>query len=272
MNKLITTSSAALSALFLITGCSSDDGGSGITVPANAATIGASNAFTLVQRATTTGYAITEATEGNSIPNGLADCSPTGSSTNNIIVSGDLFTTLSESTSGTVTLNDCGTYVNGIPDTYFIDGTLTISYIESINIATDDITSTGTIIGNNIGLTITDMATPTDTVTVNSLNTRRTSSTDFFSGTGTYTVTSQFSYDSRGLKEGFFVQTTTPLEGVIDWWGTSCPTKGVVLVTGAAGSQARGSFANNGTVLIEYHTGDYKWVTDTTYACSSFES
>lgn len=269
MNKFIThsTSTAVLSSLLIMTGCSSDGGG-GVAVPANAATIDATNAFALVQKASVAGFAIAEATENNSEAGQIAVCNPSGSSTTTVVENGDLFVTGSESAAGLVTLNDCGTFVSGVTDTYFIGGTLNFSESATFNLNTGDLTFTENISGNAISLKITDVTTPAEEVTVNSYVISVNGSEAIFSS-GTYSATVQLSYDSSA-GDGFAAQSTIALTGPTGF--NDCPTGGVLLVTGAAGTQARGTFANDGNVLIEYHTGDGVWLADTTYACSNFES
>jgi hypothetical protein len=76
--------------------------------------------------------------------------------------------------------------------------------------------------------------------------------------TGDYTITT-FTYAiDPSTGGGFAVQLTQPLVG--NNWQPCDPTSGQVLVTGAAGSQARGTFNSDGSVKVEYHSGDGNFV------------
>ncbi len=267
MNKLLThsISTVLLSSAIVMTGCSSDDGASGPAVPVNAADIVQANAFTLVQRASLAGFAITEATDDNSNAVNLTNCDPTGSSSSTVVESG---TNTSFTESGQVTLTDCGTWVSGIPGTYFVSGVLTYYFSGIDNLTTFDTAINERVTGNAIGLT-----TPNDTVTVNGYNVSTTGTVDFFTSSGDYSTSGMFSYDSLTRSEGFSALISTPLTGPVNWFGPDCPTGGGILITGAAGSQARGTFRNDGNVLIEYKpSGSTTWTEDTTYLCSNFES
>ena len=273
MNKILThsVSTVLFSSIVAITGCSSDDasGPTGPAVPANAVTIEATNAYTLVQRASMAAFAIDNATEANTDPVATSNCYPSGTHTSTVNTTGDLLFSGSEASSGVVTLLDCGTYANGIADYYFVDGALTYSENETLNLTTGDVTFTASTSGSGIGLTITAMDTPTDTVTVNGYNVSSNGSYPWGFGSGSYSATVQFSYDSLTLLQGFAAQSSTAITGPT---GSACPTGGVLLVTGAAGSQARGTFRNDSQVLIEYKPSGGAWTEDTLYACADFEA
>ena len=270
MNRFLTISAhtTLLLGIFLIAGCSSsddggattDDGGTTTTssVPANAILIDSS--------------AVAEATTVSAIATGDAIISAFGVETstpltgkdilniaidkvrNNNLVSSSLATGVAFSepcaVSGTISGDETETSTSYIATATFnecYDGFITI---------------TGTI---SISATFTENL--DGPYTVNASGNLTASTSDFsvgFNGfsfaetgndrTGDFTTTT-FTYSiDPSTGGGYAVQLTQPLVGNEF---VSCKlTSGQILITGASNSQARGTVNPDGTVKIEYHSGD----------------
>jgi hypothetical protein len=268
MNKYLTlsTSAALLSGLFLITGCSSsgDDGGTpSATVPANAILINDS--------ATAEATLISAVSTGNSIVSAF------GVETSNPLTARDVINVvLDKFKSGGQNSSSIATGVD-LSDQICISGTASgdetetdTSYNASITFNECDIGS-GLIFTGSLSIsstwtasgTYSDNASGNLTVTFTADN-----SSVGFNGlsyaengnesTGDYTIT-KFTYvidPSAG--GGFLTQLTQPLVGNTY---VSCElSSGQVLVTGAAGSQARATVNSDGSAKMEYHSGDGNFI------------
>lgn len=277
MNKYVTisTSAALLSGLFLISGCSSsdDNGVPGAGVPANAVTIADSTtAETTTAAAIGSGVTFVGAfgieasttVTGRDILNIALDKMDRDTSTTTNVVAGVAFndpclssgsvsgdqTETPTSFSGTANFNACndgdGLTIKGSisgngtstdpsgPYNINLSGNLTLTFDANSN------ASFGGYSGGSIGFNGFNYAASGD------------------DSNGSYTVTT-FTYalaPSNG--GGFAVQLSQPLVGnELE----SCElTSGQVLVSGAGGSQARGTVNPNGTVTVEYHNGDGNFV------------
>lgn len=262
----LTAPTALLSGLFLITGCSSDDGGgSGATaVPNSAILIDNSNtAEATVTSAVATGIGFVSAfgvetstpltgkdiinLAINNIRNNTQNLPPIVSGvdlSSEICITGSASGTHSEtltSFSATATLNACE-IASGI----FFTGSLTLNstfteepgpYSDS---ASGSLTVTFTGDSTSIGFNGFNYVESGDT------------------STGAYTVTT-FTYAiNPSTGGGFAVQVTQALIGNTN---LSCElSQGQVLVSGASGSQARGTVNTDGTVTVEYHSGSGTFV------------
>ena len=265
MYKTFTLSifTALISGLFLITGCSSsDDGGGGATVPADAILIDNSltaetttsdaiskgelvvSVFTGVEASTTlTGKDIlniaidqvrNDSRDSTSFVTGVTideDCPGGGT------ISGD--ETMTATTyDATATFTDC------VVDSVTLTGTISISRTFSV--------SPGPYTDNFSGdLTVTVYS---DTIGFNRFSFAENGDTS----TGNYTVTT-FTYTiDPSTGDGYLVQLTQSLVGN-EW--VSCELEsGQILITGAAGSQARGTINPDRTLKVEYHSGDGNFV------------
>ena len=257
-------SAALFSCLFLITGCSSsDDGGTTTTasVPANAILIDSSakaedttvsavatgdsivSVFGVETSTTLTGKDIlniamdkirNDSRDSTSLAIGVAFSEPCDSGT----ISGDE-TETSTSYSATATFTDCvlgsltfnGTFSISATFTENLDGPYTVNASGNLTATTSSFS-----VGFN-GFRFVESG---------------------HDGTGDYTTTT-FTYAiDPSTGGGYAVQLTQPLVGNEF---VSCElTSGQVLVTGAEGSQARGTVNPDGTVKIEYHSGDGNFV------------
>ena len=141
-----------------------------------------------------------------------------------------------------VTFNACEVDIGTI-----FTGTLSINKTFSAsgsgpytNAASGNLTVTFTSNGNSVGFNGFDYAETGDT------------------STGAYTVSS-FTYTiAPSTGGGFAVQLTDALVGTTN---SSCElSAGQVLITGASGSQARGTVNTDGSVKVEYHSGDGNFI------------
>ena len=270
MNKFqtISTSTILLLGAFFITGCSSSDDGGGTTttttasVPANAILINSSAvAEDTVVAAVATGDIIVSAfgvetstpLTGKDILNiaidkvlnnnlGISSLVTGATFSEPCAVSGTVSGDETETTtsySATITFNQCD------------DGTITLTGTIKINAtftANDDGPYTVNASGN---LTAT---TSTFSVGFNGFRFAETGN----DGTGDYTTTT-FTYAiDPSTGGGYLVELTQPLVGNEF---VSCQlSSGQVLVTGAAGSQARATVNPDRTVKVEYHSGDGNFI------------
>ncbi len=266
MNKLITltTSAALLSGLLLVTGCSSggDDGPAATAVPANAILIDSSEK---AETTTTTAVAT-----GNSIVSAFAvEISPTltGKDILNIAIDKVRNNNRGSSSLATGVAFSEPCLVSGSISGDETETSTSFSGTASFNACNDGfITLTGTI---SISATFT--ATDDGPYTVNAsgnLTATFSSGSLGFNGfsfaqsgddsTGAYTITT-FTYAiDPSTGGGYLVQLTQPLVG--NEYVSCQLTSGQVLITGASGSQARGTVNPDGTAKVEYHSGDGNFV------------
>ena len=267
MNKFLTfsTPTILLLAAFLIAGCSSsDDGGTTTTtasVPANAILIDSSavaeattvsavdtgdsivSVFGVETSTTLTGKDIlniamdkirNDSRDSTSLAIGVAFSEPCDSGT----ISGDE-TETSTSYSATATFIDCvlgsltlnGTFSMSATFTENLDGPYAVNASGNLTVTTSSFS-----VGFN-GFSFAE--------------TGNDGTGDFITTTFTYTI-------DPSTGGGYAVQLTQPLVGNEF---VSCKlTSGQILVTGAAGSQARGTVNPDGTAKIEYHSGDGNFI------------
>ncbi len=272
MNKFLTiaTSTTLLLGAFLITGCSSSDDGGTTTptttasVPANAILIDSSAvAEETVVNAVATGDIIVSA-----IPFGVETSTTlTGKDILNIAIDKVLNNNLGTSSLATGVAFSEPCAVSGTISGDETETTTTYSATVTFNACNDgSITLTGTII-INATFTATDDGPYTVNASGNLTATTSTISVGFNGfrfdqsgndSTGDYTITT-FTYAiDPSTGGGYLVELTQPLVGNEF---VSCQlTSGVVLVTGAAGSQARGTVNPDRTVKVEYHSGDGNFI------------
>lgn len=262
----LTASTALLSGLLLITGCSSDDGGgsSAAAVPNNAVLIDSSaTAEDTVTSAVATGIGFVSVfgvetytpLTGKDIIN-LAIDNIRGNTQNlppivsgvdlssEICITGTASGTESQtltSFSATATLNACE-IASGI----FFSGSLTLNSTFTDGPGPYSDTASG-----SLTVTFTENNT---SIGFNGFNYAESGDTS----TGAYTVTT-FTYAiNPSTGGGFAVQVTQALVGNTN---LSCElSAGQVLVSGASGSQARGTVNNDGSVKVEYHSGDGNFI------------
>ena len=258
--------------------CSSDDGGGGgVAVPPNAVVITETNARDIVQAATVGGAAIIDL-----IPVAAsAEQAPSASEIIDLVVDkvksvsnlpdlnipvGEIFeipcdsgnitvnaTETATSASGTMTFNDC------ILSGFTLTGT--ISFSVSFNETTGDwtVAISGNISGSD--------STITTTLSGLVLNQTGNDNTQEYS-INTYT----FALDYTG-GGGFLVQL---LAAIVGNEAVTCPRSGVILVTGADNTKAKGTINGDGTVTIEYDDGSGTFVEVTEpvpgspYPCTDF--
>ena len=259
----LSVSAAFISGLVLITGCSSSDdgGGSVVTVPADAILIDSSltaesttaeslstgneivSVFGVEASTTLTGKDIlniamdkirNDSRDSTSLAIGVAFSEPCDSGT----ISGDE-TETSTSYSATATFTDCvlgsltlnGTFSISATFTENLDGPYTVNASGNLTATTSSFS-----VGFN-GFRFVENGND---------------------GTGAYTTTT-FTYTiDPSTGGGYAVQLTQALVGNEN---DSCElTSGQVLVTGAAGSQARGTINPDRTMKVEYHSGDGNFV------------
>ena len=275
------TSCLAITTLFISSlatvGCSSDDSSSAPAVPANAITISESNAKQLVsdaalssnaldnlpiatvveaQSVVTTGDIVRRVIqkandrEGSSVQATVGGivvdevCTEGGTITGNI-------TETETSASGTLTFTGCtesGVTING-----------SISFSASIDAA------------SNWSLTLNGNMTASDsdkTVSVNGLAYNETGN-DL---SGDYSINT-YTYSAEIPSGGFLVQLQAPIVGNES---TTCPTSGVMLLTGGENTQARSTINSDATVTIEVNDGSGTFTEITTpapgspYPCADF--
>jgi len=270
MNKLLTlaASAALISGQLLITGCSSSSDGGGTptaTVPANAVLIDDS--------------ATAESTMVYAVGTGITIVSAFGVETSTPLTARDIINLVFDkvqSNKNNAPAIASGVDLSGqlcITGTASGDETETnTSYSASATFSSCEIAPglffTGAITVNS---TFSESGTYSDTASGNLtvLFTNGSNSTTLgFNGfnyaengdnsTGGFTITT-FTYAiDPSTGGGFTVQLAQPLVG-----NNQLPcelTSGQVLVTGAAGSQARGTFNSDGSVKVEYHSGDGNFV------------
>ena len=277
------TSRLAITTLFMSSlatvGCSSDDSTSAPAVPANAITVSESNAKQTVMDAILGGNALGElplttggeieqtpaagdiielvidrvknrdvtATSVSSTPSGIVVdevCTDGGTVTGNI-------SETETSASGTLTFTNClelGVTING-----------TVSFNASIDAA------------SNWTLTVTGNLTASDsdkTVALNGLSYNETGN-DL---SGAYSINT-YTYTAEIPNGGFLVQLQAPIVGNES---ATCPTSGVMLVTGADNTQAKATINLDSTVAIEVNDGSGSFTEITTpapgspYPCADF--
>jgi len=276
MNKFLTlsTSTAVLSSLFIISGCSSsDDGPATAAVPANAVVINEANAEATVASSITSfdtletafGAEIAPAmglkaalalldpkidAAKSALKNSGSDpvygvavsesgaCDFSGSFSFNGDESG---TFPSFSDSGTVTLTNCD---DGIG--FILNGS--VSWTSSWNVETGSYSDT--VKGS---LTIEGTGVQTFKFSFTGLDFAETGN-DLVFGSETYTITKAsyaIDFTTNGVSGGgFAVKLTAP---VVESSGgyNSCPESGTILITGANGTTAEGTYNGDGTMTIK---------------------
>ena len=265
---VLSASTALLSGILLITGCSSDDSSSGASggsaaVPANAILIDSSaKAESTAVSAVVTGVAIVSvfAVETSTTLTGtdilniaidkvLNNRQGSSSIATGVDLSGD-FCPSGGSASGDEAETST-TYIATVNFNACSDGSTTLTGTFSIN-ATFTVNEDGPYTVNASGdLTATFGS---DSLGFNGFSFIQSGD----DGTGAFTTTT-FTYAiNPSAGGGFAVQLTQSLVGNEF---VSCQlTSGQVLVTGAAGSQARATVNSDGSVKIEYHSGDGNFV------------
>lgn len=264
--RTLYTSTLLLTGLILITGCSSDDsssGGGSAAVPANAILIDSSakaestavsavatgdaiiSIFAVETSTTLTGkdilnIAIDKVLNNRQDPASIAtgvdlsgDFCPSGGS-----ASGDE-TGTSTTYNATVNFNACSDGSITLTGTFSINATFTVDEDGPYTVnASGNLTATFN--GGSVGFNGFSFIQSGD------------------DGTGAF-ITTTFTYAiNPSAGGGFAVQLTQPLVGTEN---VSCQlSSGQVLVTGAAGSQARATVNAGGSVKIEYHNGDGNFV------------
>ncbi len=275
------TSRLAITTLFISSlaavGCSSDDSSSAPAVPANAVTISESNAKQLVMDAMLGGNALDAlpiATEVQADPTPatgdvielvvektknrsatIISSTPTGIVVDEVCTEGGTvtgnITETETSANGTLTFNSCteiGVTING-----------TISFSASIDAA------------SNWSLTLNGNLTASDsdkTVSLNGLAFNETGN-DL---SGDYSINT-YTYTAEIPNGGFLVQLQSPIAGNES---VTCPSSGVMLVTGADNTQVRATINSDATVRIEVNDGSGTFTDITTplpgspYPCADF--
>lgn len=276
MTELISRIStiSILIAMFTVGGCGgsgSDD--SGLSAPAGAVTITDANAYSVVQDAISGSSALVGAlgVEASELPGPMAVINivqdkldnrspvaalstPTGVETTEPCTDGGWITTNAndQDTAGSITFSECnegGVIING-----------TINFSVTANQNTGDFTMT--LSGN---LSATDGI---ETMSINGLA-FSTSGNIYASGITINTYTYAADFPGGG---GFLVQLQAPI--VIDTMSGTCPDSGIILITGAAGTQAKATINADDTVTIEVNDGGgiFVPVTDINnpYPCTDF--
>jgi len=276
MNKFLTlsTSTAVLSSLFIITGCSSsDDGPAAATVPANAVVINETNAEATVASSVTSfdtldtalgaevapamglkaALALVEPkidaaksalnNSGSDPVYGVAvsdsgNCNVSGT----FSFSGDESGTFpSFSDSGTITMTNCD---DGFG--FILNGSL--SFTSSWNVETGSYSDTG-----KGSMTIEGTGAQTFKFSFTGLDYAETGN-DLVFGSETYTITRAtyaIDFTANGISSGgFAVKLTAP---VVESSGgyDSCPESGTILITGANGTTAEGTYNGDGTMTVK---------------------
>lgn len=265
MHKTFTlaANAAIVSGLFLVTGCSSEDGGGGASVPANAVIIDNNNAEATVLSATasadilSTAFAI-DTTQIINLKSTLDLIKPKldsltyNSSKNKNIASGIDFSEPCSgggSISGSGTESDDGTsysesgnvsFNNCIEDSYTINGSL--SYSGSGNY------STGAYTDNASGSMTMSFNGGSDSFSFSGFSFAESGNNLDF----TYTI-NQFTYAidfviNGTAGGGFLVTLTAP---IVETTGDLCPESGHITITGGNGTTAEGIFNGDGTVTIK---------------------
>jgi len=266
MNKFLTLSisTALLSGLFLITSCSSDDNGGGggsAAVPANAILIDSSDkAETTTLFAVGTGTAIvsvfgvetSSAPTAKDILNIVFDKVHDNSQTSVAFVNGVAFNEPCD-VSGSISGDETETATSYNATANFNacnDGSITLAGKVSIN--TTFSATTGPYTAKASGnLTATFSS---GSLGFNGFNFAESGD----DSTGAYTTTVFTFAINPSAGGGYAAKLTQPLVGNEF---VSCElTSGQVLITGAQGSQARATVNPDGSVKIEYHSGDGNFV------------
>jgi len=260
---------ALISCLLLITGCSSsDDGGTTTTslpasVPANAVLIdNSTTAEVTMTSAVNTGILISSAfavettpaiTAKDIINNLLERANINGQNSASIVNGADLTSDYCPS-GGTASGDEALTATSYVASITFLnctDGTISLTGSFSINAtftASDDGPYTANLSGD---LTITFSG---ETIGFNGFNYVESGN----DATGDYTITS-FTYAINPTAGGgFAVELAQALVGNSN---LACQlSSGIILVNGAADSQARATINSDGSATIEYHSGDGNFV------------
>lgn len=268
--------------IFTVLGCSSSDDGGGTVaaVPANAVTIAGANAKDVVSQATLGGAAlidlvpvgaqVTHAPSANDIIVLAVDKVKDISNVTklNLPVAEDIDipcdfgsitgtgTETETSASGTISFNEC------VLGDITLTGTITFS--ASINLSTQDwaLNMSGNISG----------ATSTVTTTLSGLVLNETGN-DLTSEFSINTYTFALEISTGG---GFVAQLLAPIVGNELQTCPVSPRSGIVLVTGADNTQAKGTINQDGTVKIEFNDGSGTFIEVTEpppgspYPCSDF--
>lgn len=270
--KALTTSTALLSGLFLITGCSSDDGGgSGASVPANAIVINAANAETTVASATTStdtfGAAlptIATAAETTTTPNtnlksalkqiklsvrdnstdsGIDLATGAAFEDSGECLNGGTYSQVVDVTSDGENSSYSGSasFVNCNNFKYILSGTLSFS---STNNSAGDYTDN---MSGSMGMSVPDSG-----LLVNFAGFDLSVTGNYFDYS--YTV-NRLSYSvdfvtANGSSGGYLITLTAP---IVENSGTffSCPESGHITITGADGTTAEGIYNGGDTMTIK---------------------
>jgi len=259
---------AILSGLLIITGCSSSDEGSssggGVTVPANAILIdNSATAESTTVSAVATGHGFvgafgiqtSAAHTAKDIIDIIFDKIPGNFQNTQAIVSGvDLSSELcltgtasgdatetSSSFSASATLNACE-----VAPGLFFTGSMVINSTFSTTTGAYSDTASGNLSVYDSGSGI--------SIGFNGFNYAETGNEN----SGDYTV-STFTYAiDPSTGGGYAVQVTQPLVG--NFFEVCELTSGQVLISGASGSQARGTVNPDRSVTVEYHSGDGNFI------------
>lgn len=268
MNKLITlsTTTALISGLALVSGCSSDDASPGATVPANAIVIDAANAESTVAAAISSNGVFDAALGVETVSTMAADDAMDvikpliiGKSANSGIDlasgvaygdtvacsnPGGTFSYSGNETSDGDIYSDTGsaTFVNCTEMDFTINGSLSFSFTENYSTGayTDNASGSLSIIASGEAIKF----------SFNGLNFAENG--NYFAGTYTIsamTYSVDFIVDGAG-SGGFLVSLTAP---IVESSGgsTSCPESGHITVTGANGSTAEGIYNGGDSMTIK---------------------
>ena len=282
LKPVLSIASVVISTLAMFGCSSSDDGGGTVAaVPASAVTITETNAKDVVSQATLGGAALVDL-----IPVVGADLALAPSANDIIVLAVDKVKDISNvtalnlpvaeeinipcdlgsitgtgtetetSASGTITFNDC------VLGSVTLTGTITFN--ASIDLSTQDWVLN--MAGNLSG------ATSTITTTLSDLTINETGN-DLTSEFSLNTYTFALDYSIGG---GFLTQLLAPITGNELQGCPLSPRSGIVLVTGADSTQAKGTINSDGSVTIEYNNGSgtFTEITEpppgSPYPCSDF--
>lgn len=256
--KTLTTSTALLSGLFLITGCSSsDDGSSAASVPANAVTITEANAESTVQSASSSSTTLNstlgvETTQSISLKGAINMIKPLLDINSANIAAGVNFSEPcldGGSISGSATESNDGT-------TYSENGAISFNNcIESgsifngtVNFSSTTNYSTGAYTDNFSGALNMSFNGGNEVINFNGLIYSETGNNQ----TATYTVnklTYSLNFTTNGTTGGGYLVTLTA--PIVESNGDFCPESGHITITGANGTTAEGIYNGDGTLTIK---------------------
>lgn len=261
-------------------GCSSDDSASAPAVPANAITISESNAKQVISDAVVGGNVVGE------LPLGTVAQIERTPAARDIIervvreakgMGGTSADSVVATVSGIVVEEVCtdgGTVTGNISETETsISGTLTFTSCTELGVTIDGTVSfnASNDAASNWSLTLNGNLTASDsdkTVSLNGLAYNETGN-DL---SGDYSINT-YTYSAEIPNGGFLVQLQAPIAGNES---ATCPTSGVMLVTGADNTQAKATINLDATVAIEVNDGSGSFTEITTpapgspYPCADF--